>query len=148
MSDINLFRGILAASLPVFVLGSCTVHPDEYDAPAPYQGGVNEDEPSGVANSIYDSPAAYGDGAPPGIPALAPGLPADPGDGPLREAPLAPDPPVSVRSSEAVVHTVVAGDTLSGISSRYGVSMDAIRRANGMTGDVVVLGRRLVIPAR
>ena len=40
------------------------------------------------------------------------------------------------------------GDTLSGISSKYKVPAASIKQANRMTNDVVVLGRKMVIPPR
>lgn len=43
-------------------------------------------------------------------------------------------------------HVVVAGETLFGIARRYGVTVDAIRRANQMETDQVRVGQRLVIP--
>ena len=43
-------------------------------------------------------------------------------------------------------HTVAAGETLYGIARRYGVTVDAIRRANEMETDQVRAGQRLVIP--
>ena len=44
-------------------------------------------------------------------------------------------------------HVVVGGDTLSGIAARYGVSPGAVKRANGIGADnVVVLGTTLRIP--
>jgi LysM repeat protein len=43
-------------------------------------------------------------------------------------------------------HTVVRGDTLDRISRRHGVSIDAIKKANGMTNDTVILGSKLRIP--
>lgn len=44
-------------------------------------------------------------------------------------------------------HTVGSGDTLSGIAARYGVSQDALKRANGIgPTNVVMLGARLRIP--
>lgn len=44
-------------------------------------------------------------------------------------------------------HRVVAGDTLSGIAARYGVSQDALKAANGIGGNNVVLrGATLRIP--
>ena len=49
-------------------------------------------------------------------------------------------------SSGGKVHTVVKGDSLGRISSKYGVSMDAIKKANGMKSDTVVLGSKLRIP--
>jgi nucleoid-associated protein YgaU len=43
-------------------------------------------------------------------------------------------------------HTVKRGDTLSSLSRRYGVSIQAIKRANGMKSDLLIDGRRVVIP--
>lgn len=43
-------------------------------------------------------------------------------------------------------HTVKKGDTLSGLSRRYGVSVSSIQRANGMRSTVIVLGKKLRIP--
>ncbi len=43
-------------------------------------------------------------------------------------------------------HVVVRGDTLSTIAKTYGVSSRAIAEANGLSGTLVRLGRRLVIP--
>jgi LysM repeat protein len=50
------------------------------------------------------------------------------------------DPPASQ------TYEVRPGDTLWGIARRFGVSMDAIRRANDLEGDAVRLGQILVIP--
>lgn len=44
------------------------------------------------------------------------------------------------------VHRVVAGDTLSRIASRYGVSASAIQRHNNMKSTTVKLGQTLKIP--
>jgi LysM repeat protein len=41
---------------------------------------------------------------------------------------------------------VARGDTLSGIARKYGTTAAAIKQANGMTSDTVVLGKTLVIP--
>ncbi len=43
-------------------------------------------------------------------------------------------------------HKVVRGDTLSGISKRYQVSMSAIKRANKMKSNTLYLGKVLSIP--
>ena len=45
-----------------------------------------------------------------------------------------------------VRYTIARGDTLSGIASRYGISMSRIRAANGLRDDVVRIGQTLVIP--
>ncbi|HSU13872.1 LysM peptidoglycan-binding domain-containing protein [Longimicrobium sp.] len=44
-------------------------------------------------------------------------------------------------------HTVAAHETLFGIARKYGVSVDAIRRANRLEGDALRPGQTLVIPA-
>lgn len=50
--------------------------------------------------------------------------------------------------ADLVTHTVVAGDSLWGISRRYDVEMEAIRKANGLEGDRVRIGETLIIPIR
>ena len=50
-------------------------------------------------------------------------------------------------SSGGRSHRVVRGDTLSAIAARYGVSQDALKAANGIGGNnVVMLGASLRIP--
>lgn len=58
-------------------------------------------------------------------------------------APSSSSPSVS---SAGTTHTVVRGDTLSGIARKYGVTSAAIKQANGMSSDTVVLGKQLVVP--
>ena len=58
--------------------------------------------------------------------------------------------PVSSRSSRygQRVHVVRRGETLSGIAARYGVSMWALMRANGLrSANRIYAGQRLVIPS-
>ena len=43
-------------------------------------------------------------------------------------------------------HIVARGDTLGGIASRYSVSLSKLRSANNINGDVIHVGRELVIP--
>lgn len=43
-------------------------------------------------------------------------------------------------------HVVRSGDTLSGIASRYAVSLDALRSVNALAGDTIPVGQRLLIP--
>ncbi|XP_009790977.1 uncharacterized protein LOC107785761 [Nicotiana tabacum] len=38
------------------------------------------------------------------------------------------------------------GDTLWGLSRQYGVSIEAIKEANGLEGDTIYAGKKLVIP--
>lgn len=100
---------------------------DDYDVSNPYAAPDYVDDsgspyqPSDV-NPAYDAPAVYEDTATPE---------------PSRPA-----------VAQARVHTVVRGDSLWAISRKYGVSIDAIKRANGLRNDTAVLGAKLQIPAQ
>ncbi len=50
------------------------------------------------------------------------------------------------QACERVVYEVKENDTLSSIALNYNVPMDAIRRYNGLVGDQVFFGQKLVIP--
>ena len=76
-------------------------------------------------NPTYDAPAAYED--------------------------VATTPAVNTPARKAAspkIHTVVRGDTLSGLSKKYGASVASIKKANGLNRDTIVLGAKLKIPAR
>lgn len=70
--------------------------------------------------------------------------------------PLGSSPAVSVASNPATGvtqytgatqrHTVTRGETLSGIATKYGVSMDTLREMNTLKRDVVWVGQRLKVP--
>ncbi len=103
---------------------------EDYDVSNPYAApdyGAESGTPyeTSDVNPAYDAPAVYEDTAP--TPSYTP----------------APAPAASAKA-----HTVVRGDTLWGLGKKYGVSVDAIKRANGMTRDTVVLGSTLQIPAQ
>lgn len=44
------------------------------------------------------------------------------------------------------VHVVRPGDTLSGISQRYGTGTTALRQVNNLSGDLIRVGQKLTIP--
>ncbi len=136
MKHTHILTAVFAA--PLLLLASCTVQSDEYNTPPPY---------TPPADPTYDSPAAYEYNMPGNPAAIDPGLPVDPGAYTHTEpaAPAAANPPPI---NMPVVHTVERGDTLSGLSSKYRIPMDSIRRANNMTGDTVILGRKMIIPAQ
>ncbi|MCB0358356.1 MAG: LysM peptidoglycan-binding domain-containing protein, partial [Bdellovibrionales bacterium] len=49
-------------------------------------------------------------------------------------------------ASAEAAHTVARGDTLTGIASKFNVSVSEIRRANGLSGDRIFPGQTLRIP--
>lgn len=51
-----------------------------------------------------------------------------------------------VKNASALVRRVAKGDTLWGIARAYGVTVDSIREANSLTGDVIIPGQLLIIP--
>lgn len=134
-------RMLLASSLAL-ALVSCANHKNDYDTGNPYgtpdggQAASATNTPNQPVNPTYDTPAAYEEStaAPVNPEALAP------------TSPTTPARP-GAATHGATVHTVVAGDTLSGIANKYKVPMASIKKANGMTKDTVVLGKKLQIPA-
>lgn len=144
---------ILAPSVLAVVLASCAPQKsNQYDTPnAPGMadtGAVNApvNPPS---NPVYDTPAAYEESTGAVTPAAAasqaasnPNIPVSP---PTRQSATAAVPKAPSNGA-AIIHTVVAGDTLSGISAKYKVPVATIKQANGMTKDTVVLGKKMVIP--
>jgi LysM repeat protein len=48
----------------------------------------------------------------------------------------------------AISYTVRSGDTLSGIASRHGTTVAALRSANGIRGDMIRIGQRLKVPGK
>lgn len=43
-------------------------------------------------------------------------------------------------------YTVVAGDTVTSVAQKFGVTSDSVRWSNGLTGDVLTIGKILYIP--
>jgi len=60
--------------------------------------------------------------------------------------PTPPPPETPTPPSEQIVHVVQPGDTLYSLARRYGTTVEAIRAANGLTGDAISVGQRLIIP--
>lgn len=76
---------------------------------------------------------------------------------PPRPVPIAqpkPTPPpkktvtVKPKKKPPITHTVRKGDTLYGLSRKYGVSVSSIQRANKMRGTTINIGKRLIIPRK
>lgn len=66
---------------------------------------------------------------------------------PVVSAPKPKPKPVVVKPKPKLVkYTVRKGDNLSRIASRHGVTLAALRRANGISGDLIRPGQSLTIP--
>ena len=66
-----------------------------------------------------------------------------------KDPPVQPKPrPASPKpaSKPTIRHTVVKGDTLYSLGRRYGTSVGAIQRANGISGTTIRIGQKLRIP--
>jgi LysM repeat protein len=133
----------LAFPAAALFLASCAAQKEEFDTPANPYGVADASQVNPPANPIYDTPAVYQDST---AATAVPGMPADP----AAVSPAIPTVPAVATAppsnGAAIIHTVVAGDTLSGISSKYKVPIASIKTANRMTNDIVVLGRKMVIP--
>ena len=132
---------LLPVAAMTALLASCASQGggENYDVANPYAapdyssaGGTPYEESAPSSSSAvnppaYDAPAVYEDTTP-------------------APAPSAPSTP-SVSTGGSKVHTVVAGDSLWKIGKEYGVTVDQIKQANGLTRDTAVLGAKLQIPA-
>ena len=131
----------ILSSIVVVALAACAPKDSGYDTSNPYgtpDGGHTANAPYQAVppvNPTYDTPAAYEDST--GAPA-----PVDPAIAPTANVPAATAP-----TQAAATHTVVKGDTLGGIAAKYKVPMASIKKANNMTKDTVVLGKKMIIPA-
>ena len=142
---------ILTPALFAATLVSCgSRRADIYDTPTSSYATTDQAATSVTdpASTVYDAPAAYEDSAiSPTASNTAPAAPI-PSSAPEPGTTMTPPAPSSAPYGAATIHTVVAGDTLSGISSKYNIPAASIRQANRMTNDVVILGRKMVIPPR
>jgi membrane-bound lytic murein transglycosylase D len=102
---------------------------------------LNPEDTSGALEAgmvLRLPPAPRPAGATPERPAAAPARPAPASARPAAERAAA---------GRRRTHTVAAGETLFGLARRYGVSTDAIRRANDLASDQLRAGQTIVIPA-
>lgn len=147
------------------------LEPEKVDEPAldspadPQEAKIEVPDPSGpefgneVAEVVENSP-----GNPPELVieeevAVVVGeldLPQEPVTPPVAEVVKPTEVPVKVDPPKAKIepkeqmrnHIVVKGDTLSSISRRHRVSVGAIKKANGMSSDMIRIGQLLKIPTK
>lgn len=148
----NSIKLIIPSAIAI-ALSSCASKSDQYDTANPYgpadAGNASASyQSSGPSNQTYDTPAAYEDvgSASANVNASNPNIPVPPSSTASSSKPPSP-PPSHDSGGVATTHTIVKGDTLGGIARKYKVSVASIKAANGMTSDVVVLGKTLKIPA-
>ena len=164
ISRINNFSGGeleegLILQVPTGNSGAGRSKPQPQPLHARQQGGppavglpVTSDRPRGSAaaraDQVVDRAGVAATAAPGKVLKARLYRPAQPSDA----APAAGLSPAAALQSPATVrdvninHTVVQGDTLYGLSRRHGVLPEEIRRANGIAGDEIRIGQRLIIP--
>ena len=130
-------KATLILLAPVALLASCMQNRTQPTAPA-----ASTADPYGITTADAYNPEA------------APYQPVEPINPPASYAPVAPSlpayspTPAPAPAATGGQHMIQKGDTLWGISRRYGVSVEALQQANGMTGTTIVEGRTLIIPGR
>jgi LysM repeat protein len=75
-------------------------------------------------------------------------LPADakPVAAPKRSMPSKPSAAAPAQNGGSGVYVVRSGDTLSQIASRHGVKLADLKAVNGLAGDRILVGQKLVLP--
>ena len=143
MNSIKLIT--VSASLAIGALLSSCVRPIQQQQQAnPYgQAQTSTENPYGVPQATSNTVGAY----PTTSTTQYPSAEAAPG---VTEYPSAPAttayPAVNPSSASGSSYTIQKGDTLFGISRKFGASVDAIQSANGMSGTTIYAGQTLAIP--
>lgn len=129
-------KATLLLLAPIALLASCSQNQGQGAAPA--AAAAN---PYGIPTNDGYNPDAV------------PYQPVDPINPPaMASTPVPPTPSYSAPAPSPAAsggqHMIQKGDTLWGVSRRYNVSVDALKQANGLSGDTIVEGRSLIIPGR
>jgi LysM repeat protein len=105
-------------------------------------GAVESPSPSAIAASASPSPSPTRRPTP----SPSPSTSISPSGSPA--ASLAPSPAASASAAPgfSTTYTVKSGDTLSGIATTYGTTVQAIKNLNGLTSNNLRIGQKLKIP--
>ncbi len=104
---------------------------------APGSGTAPSGPPASITGSSVDATASP-TGSPTAIPATPP---------PSAPATPAPTPTPRVKpTASPTSYTVKHGDTLSSIAAAYGTTVKNLKKANGLTSNLIRVGQVLVIP--
>ncbi len=130
-----LLVGLMALAFLVLVIARTT---------APSQAPP---APSGPSIVISASPTTRSSASLPPVATASPSVAPDGSPAPSGTAGPTPGTPASPSPSTARSYTVQSGDTLSGIAARFGTTVEAITRANGITNPRLIrVGQVLIIP--
>jgi len=167
MNTQTINKAILASTaiLSLALIPSCAVFDPNYAAYKKQQAAqtastaVANANPYGVPGvstaasntNPYAVPGANGETGAPYQP--IPGVNSTPSAQTIPTPPPAPPtqaytPLPQASSSLGSSHTVEKGDTIWGLTRKYGVTGDALRAANNLQTDTIWVGQRLIIPAR
>ena len=56
--------------------------------------------------------------------------------------------PAAAKKTKATTHTIKSGENLGRIAKKYGVTVEAIKKANGMKSDAIRAVKELMIPSK
>jgi LysM repeat protein len=104
--------------------------------------------PAGSISTVSPAPSAGPTAAPSAGSSGTPG-PASGGASPSAGAPAPPSPSVApTPGATPLVYVVQRGDQLGRIAQSFGVTLQALQAANGITNpNLIVIGQKLVIPS-
>jgi len=140
----------IALATAAATLSSCTLFKkseENYDTAGGGEGAYDTSNPYGVPGEGAAESVPYQPVNPPADnPTYSQAAYEENSATPPSATPAGPATSSPAASSASTTHTVVKGDTLGGIARKYGVTSAAIKQANGMTSDTVVLGKQLTIP--
>lgn len=140
-----LLVGLMVVAFVVLALARVTPPSLSGEPPASFAAGVASD---GIADASLDPATAVPTAEPTATvePSVEPSPSAVPSPS-ATAAPGKPSPGASASAAAGTTYKVRSGDTLSGIAARFGITVKALKAANGITdANLIRPGQVLVIP--